>query len=325
MAPPNPPKEDEPKLAGDAADADAADDEAPVPEVAFVLVIALLAFPVDGATAGAALEAADAEDAAEAFAGSAASDAATGAGVAADVVGTGAGAATTGAGTGVTTGGNSANTGLGSSLGMSFGVSFGISFTTSLGNSFTTSFGISFGISTGFTSTTFSGGFGKTTGFSTDLGGTTGTGNGSIGLVILFFTTTGFSTGFGGSGFLRGVMTFFGGGLGRGCVMGKFSITTVSRTTRCTGAVCSNSQSNAICNAATASNAGRDSRVTGNCGAVVVKFMRPMIKAFAAKPAAPLAKVRKRRSATLAPNHLARQQSSPPWWARRFAPLQTQP
>jgi hypothetical protein len=121
--------------------------------------------------------------------------------------------------------------------------------------------------STDFTSTTLSGGFGNTTGFSTGFsigfggsGGFGGTGNGSTGVVIVFFTTTGFSMGLMSSGGFGIVIIFFGGGLGKGCVMGKFSITTASRTTRCTGAVCSSSQKNAICKTDTTNSAGRERR-----------------------------------------------------------------
>jgi hypothetical protein len=143
-------------------------------------------------------------------------------------------------------------------------MTLGVSCTTSLGTC----------TSTGFTSTTFSGGFGNTTGFSTGfcigfggsggLGGTGGLGSGSTGVVIVFFTTTGLSMGLMSSGGFGTVIIFFGGGLGKGCVMGKFSITTVSRTTRCAGAVCNNNHKNAICKTETTNSAGRERRALGS-------------------------------------------------------------
>jgi hypothetical protein len=149
------------------------------------------------------------------------------------------------------------------------------------------------GFISGFTSTTFCGGLGTTTGFSTGLGGSTGfggsggfsggfggTGKGSTGVVMVFFAATGFSTGLIGSVSLGGVMTFLGGGLGNGCVIGKFSITTVSRTARCTGAVCSSNHNKAMCAIETTNSAGRESGVSGSWGAVVVKIISVMIKAF---------------------------------------------
>jgi hypothetical protein len=148
-------------------------------------------------------------------------------------------------------------------------------------------------LTSGFISTTFSGGLGTTTGFSTSLGGSTGfggsggfsggfggTGKGSTGVVIVFFTATGFSTGLTGSVGMGGVMTFLGGGLGKGWVMGKFSITTVSRTARCTGAVCSSNHNKAMCATETTNSAGRESGVCCSWGAVVVKIISVMIKAF---------------------------------------------
>ena len=90
-------------------------------------------------------------------------------------------------------------------------------------------------------------------------------GSGSTGLVIVLFTTTGFTMGLTGSGGLGKVITFFGGGgFGKGCVMGKFSITTVSRTARCTGAVCNNNHTNAICITDTTNSAGRERRELGS-------------------------------------------------------------
>ena len=157
-----------------------------------------------------------------------------------------------------------------------------------------------------------------------DSGGFGGTGNGSIGVVIVFLTTTGFSTGFLiGSGGLGKVIIFLGGGFGKGCVMGRFIITTVSRTTRCTGAVCNINHSNPICNTDTANNAGRDKRTPGSCGAVVVTIMTEMIKAFAATPAKRPTRARKQKLTSLAPNRQRRPQSSPPSSAPQFDLPQT--
>ena len=313
------PKDDAPEPAGAATDA------AVAPELGVALEVVILVFdlPADGVTAGAARGAAAAEATAatEAFAGSAAG-AAVGAGAATTAVGM------TGAGAGEGAGGNSATTG----LAISFGNSLETSLTTSLGISLGTSLGMT--TSTGLTSTTFSGGFcttnGFSTGFSTGLGGSGGlggTGRGSTGVVMVFLTVTGFSTGLISSGGFGTVIIFFGGGLGKGCVMGKFSITTVSRTTRCTGAVCNSNQNKAICTSDTANNAGGDSREPGNCGAEVVKIISVMIKAFirafAAKPTAHPATARKLKEVSPAPSLPRHPLSSPPWWARQFAPQQT--
>jgi hypothetical protein len=229
-------------------------------------------------TGSAAVEAGAAASAA-AGAGLGAGEGAGAAAAAGAGVGTAAGAGagvSAGAGAGVGAGGNSA-TGVGTtgftSLTTSLGVSFGVSLTTSLGISFGTTLGTSLGTttSTGLTSTTFSGGFGGTTGLGGSMG-LGGTGKGSTGFVIVFLTTgrsIGFLMGSGGLIGLGSVITLTGGGLGRGGVIGKFNITTVSRTTRCTGAVCSNNQISAICRIDTANNAGRDKRAPGNWEAVV--------------------------------------------------------